>query len=255
MNRYWIAYITIARKEILRFSRIWVQTIIPPVITVALYFVIFGNLIGPRIGTMDGMKYIDFIMPGLIMMSIITSSYANVVSSFYGAKFSRHIEEMLVSPIPNFVILLGFLSGGMARGLTVGFSVTLVSMFFTQTSLAHPFIVISIALLTSLLFSLAGLINGVYARSFDDISIIPTFVLTPLTYLGGIFYSIQLLPEFWQSVSMGNPVLYMINGFRYGFLGISDIDIGVAFSVIFIFILILFSLCMRLLNQGTGIRE
>ena len=255
MHRYWIAYLTITRKEILRFSRIWVQTIIPPVITVALYFIIFGNLIGPRIGPMDGMKYIDFIMPGLIMMSIITSSYANVVSSFYGAKFSRHIEEMLVSPIPNFVILMGFLSGGLARGLTVGFSVTLVSMFFTQTSLANPFIVISIALLTSILFSLAGLINGVYAKSFDDISIIPTFVLTPLTYLGGIFYSIQLLPEFWQSVSMGNPVLYMINGFRYGFLGISDIDITLAFSVIFVFILILFAICMKLLNKGTGIRE
>lgn len=255
MQKYWTAYITITRKEILRFSRIWVQTIIPPVITVALYFVIFGHLIGPRIGPMDGMKYIDFIMPGLIMMSIITSSYANVVSSFYGAKFSRHIEEMLVSPIPNFVILAGFLTGGMARGLTVGFAVTLVSLFFTQTSLENPIIIFSIALLTSMLFSLAGLINGVYAKSFDDISIIPTFVLTPLTYLGGIFYSIQLLPEFWQSVSMGNPVLYMINAFRYGFLGISDINVSLAFSVIVVFILLLFFICMGLLNRGTGIRE
>lgn len=258
MNRlpkYWIAYVTITRKEILRFSRIWVQTIIPPVITVALYFIIFGNLIGPRIGEMDGMKYIDFIMPGLIMMSIITSSYANVVSSFYGAKFSRHIEEMLVSPIPNFIILMGFLTGGMARGLTVGLAVTLVSLFFTQTLLEHPFIILSIALLTAMLFSLAGLINGVYATSFDDISIIPTFVLTPLTYLGGIFYSIQLLPEFWQSVSLVNPILYMINGFRYGFLGVSDIEISLAFSVIIFFILILFFICMGLLNRGTGIRE
>lgn len=255
LPKYWIAYVTITRKEILRFSRIWVQTIIPPVITVALYFIIFGNLIGSRIGEMDGMKYIDFIMPGLIMMSIITSSYANVVSSFYGAKFSRHIEEMLVSPIPNFIILVGFLSGGMARGLTVGFAVTLVSLFFTQTPLEHPFIIFSIALLTSMLFSLAGLINGVYATSFDDISIIPTFVLTPLTYLGGIFYSIQLLPEFWQSASLGNPILYMINGFRYGFLGISDIDVKLAFSVIIVFILLLFSICMSLLNRGTGIRE
>lgn len=252
---YWTAYVTITRKEVLRFSRIWVQTIIPPVITVALYFVIFGNLIGPRIGPMDGMKYIDFIMPGLIMMSIITSSYANVVSSFYGAKFSRHIEEMLVSPIPNFVILVGFLTGGMARGLTVGFAVTLVSLFFTRISLENPFIIFSVALLTSMLFSLAGLINGVYAKSFDDISIIPTFVLTPLTYLGGIFYSIQLLPEFWQSMSMGNPVLYMINAFRYGFLGISDIDVSLAFSVIVVFILLLFFICMHLLNRGTGIRE
>jgi ABC-2 type transport system permease protein len=257
MNRlpkYWIAYKTIARKEILRFSRIWVQTVIPPAITMALYFIIFGNLIGSRIGEMDGIKYIDFIMPGLIMMAIITNSYANVVSSFYGAKFSRHIEEMLVSPIPNFVILLGFLTGGIARGLTVGVAVTGVSLFFTDIKVEYPLIVFSIALLTALLFSLAGLINGVYARSFDDISIIPTFILTPLTYLGGIFYSIQLLPEFWQSVSLGNPILYMVNGFRFGFLGVTDINIWLAFSVIIIFILILFTISMILLNRGTGIR-
>jgi ABC-2 type transport system permease protein len=254
-QKYWIAYITIARKEVLRFSRIWVQTIIPPVITVTLYFIIFGNLIGNRIGEMDGMLYIDFIMPGLIMMSIITNSYANVVSSFYGAKFSKHIEEMLVSPIPNIIILLGFLTGGMARGLTVGSAVTLVSLIFTNFNIEHPLITISIAVLTALLFSLAGLINGVYAKSFDDISIIPTFILTPLTYLGGIFYSIQLLPEFWQSVSLGNPILYMVNGFRYGFLGISDINIAVAFSVIIAFIIVLFQVCMGLLNRGTGIRN
>ena len=254
-QKYWIAYLTITRKEILRFSRIWVQTIIPPVITVTLYFIIFGNLIGNRIGEMDGMLYIDFIMPGLIMMSIITNSYANVVSSFYGAKFSRHIEEMLVSPIPNIIILIGFLTGGIARGLTVGSAVTLVSMAFTDIQIEHPLITISIAILTALLFSLAGLINAVYAKSFDDISIIPTFVLTPLTYLGGIFYSIQLLPEFWQSVSLGNPILYMINGFRYGFLGISDIDITFSFSVIIAFIIILFQICMVLLKRGTGIRN
>ncbi|MDJ0881498.1 MAG: ABC transporter permease [Gammaproteobacteria bacterium] len=254
-QKYWIAYTTIARKEILRFSRIWVQTVIPPVITMALYFIIFGNLIGQRIGEMDGMKYIDFIMPGLIMMAIITNSYANVVSSFYGAKFSRHIEEMLVSPIPNIVILMGFLTGGIARGLTVGLAVTGVSLFFTEISVEYPFIVLSIALLTALLFSLAGLINGVYAKSFDDISIIPTFVLTPLTYLGGIFYSIQLLPEFWQNFSLINPILYMINSFRFGFLGISDINIWLAFSVILVFIIVLFIICMMLLNRGTGIRE
>jgi ABC-2 type transport system permease protein len=254
-QKYWIAYLTIARKEILRFSRIWVQTIIPPVITVTLYFIIFGNLIGNRIGEMDGMRYIDFIMPGLIMMSIITNSYANVVSSFYGAKFSKHIEEMLVSPIPNIIILLGFLTGGIARGLTVGSAVTVVSLMFTRFSIEHPLITISIAVLTALLFSLAGLINGVYAKSFDDISIIPTFILTPLTYLGGIFYSIQLLPEIWQNVSLGNPILYMINGFRYGFLGISDINITMAFSVIIVFIIILFQICMGLLNRGTGIRS
>ena len=255
LHKYWIAYVTITRKEILRFSRIWVQTVIPPVITVALYFVIFGNLIGSRIGLMDGMKYIDFIMPGLIMMSIITNAYANVVSSFYGAKFSRHIEEMLVSPIPNLVILLGFLTGGIARGLIVGLAVTFVSLFFSRIPVEHPFIIFSIALLTATLFSLAGMINGVYAKSFDDISIIPTFVLTPLTYLGGIFYSIQLLPEFWQSVSLANPILYMINAFRFGFLGVSDIDIGLAFAVIISFIVILFTTCMILLKRGTGITE
>lgn len=254
MHKYWIAYLTITRKEVLRFSRIWIQTVIPPVITMALYFIIFGNLIGARIGEMDGMKYIDFIMPGLIMMSIITNSYANVVSSFFGAKFSRHIEEMLVSPIPNVVILLGFLSGGITRGLTVGVAVTCVSLFFTDLNIVNPLIVISVAVLTAMLFSLAGLINGVFARSFDDISIIPTFILTPLTYLGGIFYSIKLLPEFWQSVSMGNPILYMINSFRYGFLGVSDIDITFAFSVIFLFIILLFAICMVLLNRGIGIR-
>ena len=255
LGKYWIAYTTISRKEILRFSRIWVQTIIPPVVTVALYFIIFGNLIGPRIGEMDGMTYIDFIMPGLIMMSIITNSYANVVSSFYGAKFSRHIEEMLVSPIPNVVILLGFLTGGIARGLTVGLAVTLVSLLFTSFQVHNLLVVFSVALLTALLFSLAGLINGVYARSFDDISIIPTFVLTPLTYLGGIFYSIQLLPEFWQTASLGNPILYMINSFRFGFLGITDIQLGTAFTVIIFFIIVLFSISMHLLNRGTGIRS
>ena len=254
LHKYWIAYLTITRKEVLRFSRIWVQTIIPPVITVALYFVIFGNLIGERIGQMDGMKYIDFIMPGLIMMSIITSAYANVVSSFYGAKFSRHIEEMLVSPIPNIVILLGFLTGGIARGLSVGLAVTMVSLFFTRTPVEHPFIIISIAILTATLFALAGMINGVYAKSFDDISIIPTFVLTPLTYLGGIFYSISMLPEFWQKVSLANPILYMINAFRYGFLGVTDIELSTAFVIILLFIAGLFIFALQLLNKGVGIK-
>jgi len=255
LQKYWIAYITISRKEVLRFSRIWVQTIVPPVITVALYFVIFGNLIGRRIGEMDGISYIEFIMPGLIMMSIITSSYANVVSSFYGAKFSKHIEEMLVSPIPNVVILAGFLTGGIARGLAVGLAVTIVALLFTSFNVHNPFLVFTIAFLTAMLFSLAGLINGVYATSFDDVSIIPTFVLTPLTYLGGIFYSIQLLPEFWQQVSLINPILYMINSFRFGFLGITDIDLSIALSVIVLFIVVLFTVCMRLLNRGTGIRN
>ena len=255
LGQFWVAYLTITRKEIRRFARIWVQTIIPPVVMVALYFIIFGNLIGQRIGDMDGMTYIDFIMPGLVMMSIITNSYANVVSSFYGAKYSRHIEEMQVAPVPNLVILLGFVSGGIARGISVGVAVTLVSLLFTEFSVHNPFVVLLVALLTSCLFSMAGLINGIFANSFDDISIVPTFVLTPLTYLGGIFYSIALLPEFWQRVSLGNPILYMVNSFRYGFRGSSDIDLGVALAVIVFFIVALATLSLILLQRGTGIRQ
>jgi len=255
LRQFWIAYLTIARKEIMRFTRIWVQTIVPPVVMVALYFIIFGNLIGQRIGDMDGMPYIDFIMPGLVMMSIITNSYANVVSSFYGAKYSRHIEEMQVAPVPNLVILLGFVTGGVVRGLSVGVAVTLVSLLFTEFSIHNPFIVLLVALLTSCLFAMAGLINAIFANSFDDISIVPTFVLTPLTYLGGIFYSIKLLPEFWQQVSLGNPILYMVNSFRYGFRGVSDIDPMTALLVIFSFIIALFAISLVLLERGTGIRQ
>ncbi|MCP4433008.1 MAG: ABC transporter permease [Gammaproteobacteria bacterium] len=254
-SKYWVAYITIARREILRFMRIWVQTIVPPVVMVGLYFVIFGNLIGSRIGDMDGMRYIDFIMPGLVMMSIITNSYANVVSSFYGAKYSHHIEEMLIAPIPNIIIVLGYVTGGIARGCCVGIAVTLVSLLFTEFTIHQPLVVLAVAFLTSFLFSLAGLINGVFANSFDDVSIVPTFVLTPLTYLGGIFYSIKLLPEFWQQVSLINPILYMVDSFRFGFRGVSDLTIGIATSVIISFIIILFAIALLLLNRGTGIRQ
>lgn len=253
--KYWVAYLTIARREILRFARIWVQTIIPPVVMVGLYFVIFGKLIGQRIGEMDGMSYIDFIMPGLVMMSIITNSYANVVSSFYGAKYSHYIEEMLIAPIPNIVILIGYVTGGIVRGMSVGIAVTLVSLFFTDFSIHAPLVVFGIAFLTAFLFSLAGLINGVFARTFDDVTIIPTFVLTPLTYLGGIFYSIKLLPETWQQVSLINPILYMVNSFRFGFRGVSDIGLGTAVMVILFFIVVLFAFCMILLKRGTGIRH
>ena len=255
LRQFWIAYLTIARKEVRRFMRIWVQTIFPPVIMVALYFVIFGNLIGRRIGEMDGMIYVDFIMPGLVMMSIITNSYANVVSSFYGAKYSRHIEEMQVAPVPEIVILLGFVTGGVARGITVGIAVTLVSLLFTDFSVSNPFIVLLIAVLTACLFSMAGLINAIFANSFDDISIVPTFVLTPLNYLGGIFYSIKLLPEFWQQVSLGNPILYMVNSFRLGFRGSSDIELTTALIVILAFIAVLFVACLTLLARGIGIRQ
>ena len=250
-----IGFKTILIKEVLRFARIWIQTVVPPVITISLYFVIFGNLIGSQIGDMDGFRYMDFIVPGLIMMAVITNSYANVVSSFYGTKFHHHIEEMLVSPLPNYLIVLGFISGGIARGLTVGLAVTGVSLIFTDLSFYSPGIIVSTVILTSTLFSLAGLLNGIFAKSFDDISIIPTFVLTPLTYLGGVFYSISMLPEFWQNLSRVNPILYMVNTFRYGFLGISDLSIGLSYAIIIGFIVALYSYAVYLLRVGYGIRR
>jgi ABC-2 type transport system permease protein len=249
-----IAFQTILTKEVLRFARIWIQTVLPPVVTTALYFIIFGNLIGPRIGSMDGFDYMEFIIPGLIMMAVITNSYANVVSSFYGSKFQRHIEEMLISPVPNYIILIGFVGGGVARGLTVGVAVTIVSLVFHPLNIHSLWVMFSMILLTSILFSLAGLINGVYAKSFDDISIVPTFVLTPLTYLGGIFYSISLLPEFWQQASLVNPILYMVNAFRYGFLGVSDISLTLSYAISIGFIIILYLFSLYLLRKGHGIR-
>ncbi len=250
-----VAMQTIVRKEMIRVLRIWVQTIVPPAITMTLYFIIFGNLIGRRIGTMDGFDYMQFIAPGLIMMSVITNSYGNVVSSFFGAKFGRHIEEMLVSPMSNATIIIGHVMGGVLRGMLVGALVTVVALFFTRLEVQHPLITISIVLLSSTVFALAGLINAVFARKFDDISIVPTFVLTPLTYLGGVFYSISLLPEFWQTVSRANPILYMVNAFRYGILGTSDIGIGTAYAILLVFVVGLFTVCLVLLNRGVGIRE
>ncbi len=249
-----VSFQTILIKEVRRITRIWVQTVIPPAITTSLYFVIFGNLIGPRIGEMAGHRYMDFIVPGLIMMAVINNSYANVVSSFYSSKFQRHVEEMLVSPTPNFLILLGYIGGGVARGLMVGAVVTLIALFFSDLKIHNAAVLLSVVLLTSVLFSLAGFINAIYARSFDDISIIPTFVLTPLTYLGGVFYSIGLLPDFWQAVSLANPILYMVNTFRYGFLGVTDIRVGVAYGIILVFVVGLFTFALSLLNRGVGIR-
>lgn len=253
-EKIFIALLTIASREIRRILRIWLQTILPPAVSMTLYFIIFGSLIGPRIGPMDGFSYMEFIAPGIIMMSIINNSYANVVSSFFGSKFQKHIEEMLVAPIPNFIILLGFVSGGVARGLMVGAVVTIVALFFTDLQVHHTGIVITVVLLTSILFSLGGLINAIFARKFDDVSIIPTFVLTPLIYLGGVFYSISLLPQVWQQVSTFNPILYMVNAFRYGMLGVSDIKITHAFVIILLFIVALGTFAMVLLNRGTGIK-
>lgn len=251
----WIAFQTIVTKEVRRFMRIWLQTLLPPTITITLYFVIFGALIGPRIGTMADFDYIQFVAPGLIMMAVITNSYSNVVSSFYSTKFQRSIEELLVSPVPNYIILWGYVIGGVARGLCVGVLVTTLALFFTKLHIHHLLITAAMVVLASVLFSLAGFINAVFARSFDDISIIPTFVLTPLTYLGGVFYSTDMLPAFWQKVSMANPILHMINAFRYGMLGYSDVPIGWAFAMVILFIVVLGGFSLSLLNRGVRIRS
>lgn len=246
---------TLVSKEITRVLRIWIQTIVPPAITMTLYFIIFGNLIGSRIGTMAGFDYMQYIAPGLIMMSVVTTSYGNVVSSFFGAKFGRHIEEMLVSPMSNATIIVGHVAGGVIRGLLVGGMVTAIALSFTKLQVAHPLITFSMVFLASIVFALAGFINALFATKFDDISIIPTFVLTPLTYLGGVFYSISLLPEFWQRLSLANPILYMVNAFRYGILGVSDIEITHAYMIVGLFAIGLFTACMMLMNRGIGIRE
>ena len=247
---------TLTYKEIRRFMRIWVQTLVPPAVTMSLYFVIFGSLIGPRIGDMDGFDYVQFMIPGLIMMSVITNSYANVVSSFYSVKFQKSIEELLISPMPNWAILLGFILGGVCRGVLVGIIVFFVSLFFyPEFEVAKPILTISVLFLTAILFSLMGFINAVFADSFDAISVVPTFVLTPLIYLGGVFYSINILPEFWRSISMANPMLYVVNTFREGMLGISDVSISFSLTMIGLFIFVFTFLSLYLLKKGIGIRE
>ncbi|WPC07161.1 ABC transporter permease [Pseudomonas benzenivorans] len=250
-----VALRTIVYREVRRFTRIWPQTLLPPAITMVLYFVIFGNLIGSRIGEMGGFSYMEYIVPGLIMMSVITNSYGNVVSSFFGSKFQRSIEELMVSPVSPHTILIGFVIGGVLRGLAVGLIVTLLSLFFTKLSVHHIGVTVLVVLMTATIFSLGGFVNAVFARNFDDISIIPTFVLTPLTYLGGVFYSIALLPPFWQTVSLANPILHMVNAFRYGILGVSDIRIGVAIGFMVLATALLYFVCLRLLIGGRGMRQ
>lgn len=251
----YVAFMTILRKEMRRYLRIWTQTLLPSAITMSLYFVIFGTLIGSRIGEMGGFSYMEFVVPGLIMMAIVTNSYSNVVSSFFGSKFHHSVEELMVSPTPNYVILMGYVMGGVTRGILVAIVVTLVSLFFTRLHIHSYFVVIVIVLMTSTLFSLAGFINAVYANSFDDISIIPTFVLTPLIYLGGVFYSMDLLPDFWANVSKLNPLVYVVNAFRYGVLGVSDVSLPFAFGMIALFTVVAFVYSMRLLNTGKGLRQ
>jgi ABC-2 type transport system permease protein len=257
MNNFekWIAFRTIIVKEVRRYLRIWPQTLLPPAITMSLYFVIFGSLIGSRIGDMGGFSYMQFVVPGLIMMAVVTNSYSNVVSSFFGAKFNHSVEELLVSPVPNWIILAGYVAGGVSRGLMVALIVTGLSLFFSELTVVNIWLTIAIVLVTSVLFALFGFINAVFANNFDDISIIPTFVLTPLTYLGGVFYSMDLLPEFWANVSRLNPLVYVVNGFRYGVLGVSDVNVTVSFGMILLFTVVAFAYCMHLLNTGKRLRQ
>jgi ABC-2 type transport system permease protein len=251
----WIGFLTIIRREYMRIVRIWGQTLVPSAVTATLYFVIFGSLIGRRVGQMGGVDYMQYIAPGLIMMAVITNAYANTVSSFFGAKFQRFLEEIMVSPLPNWVIVAGYVGGGVVRGLLVGLIVTLVSLWFTHLAVHHVFVIVAAVLLTAVIFALAGFINAVFAKNFDQVNWIPTFILTPLTYFGGVFYSISLLPEWAQQLSYVNPILHMVNAFRYGFLGTSDVNVGLAFAIMTAAAVAMFAVCVWLMNRGTGMRE
>ena len=254
-QRNWIALLTIMRREVNRILRIWGQTLVPPAITMTLYFLIFGGLIGSRVGSMDGIKYMDFIVPGLVMMSVIQNSYGNISSSFFGAKFGRHIEELLVSPMPSWVILGGYVAGAVLRGVIVGAIVLVIAMFFTHVQMPHPLVTITSVLLGATIFSLAGFVNAVFAKKFDDVAIVPTFILTPLTYLGGVFYSVKLLPPWAETLTHLNPIFYMVNAFRYGLLGVSDVPLWVAYALMLAFVAVLGGLGLWLLKRGTGMRS
>ncbi len=250
-----VGFTTMLRKETSRIFRIWTQTLLPPVVTTSLYFAIFGTFIGSQVAKIDGFSYIQFIVPGLVMMAVITSSYSNVVSTFFGAKMQRYLEELLVSPLPNWVVIAGFVSGGVVRSLLVAVLVLIVSLFFTHLVIFNLLVIFAAAFLTSILFSLAGLVNGIYAKSFDGINIVPTFVLTPLTYLGGVFYSVSRLPPFFRRLSLANPILYMVNAFRYGFLGVSDVSVRVSFIVMIVFIVALLAIALWLFQKGNGLKS
>lgn len=254
-QRNWIALGTIVRREVQRILRIWGQTLVPPAITMTLYFLIFGRLIGSRVGDMGGYSYMQFIVPGLVMMSVIQNSYGNISSSFFGAKFGRHVEELLVSPMPNWVILWGYVSGAVLRGVMVGAIVLIIAMFFTPVRIPHPFVTLTTVLLGAIIFSLAGFVNAVYAKKFDDVAIVPTFILTPLTYLGGVFYSVKLLPGWAEAATHANPIFYMVNAFRYGLLGSSDVPIWVAYALMLGFVAVLSALALWLLRRGVGLRS
>lgn len=251
----WVAFKTILRKEVVRFMRIWGQTLLPPVINQSLYFVVFGAFIGSQISAVEGISYGAFIVPGLIMMTIISNSFSNVVSSFFGAKFMHNVEELMVSPTKNGVILLGYSMGGVIRGLLIGLIVLLVSFLFVEPVLQHPFLVFAFALLTALLFAFGGFLNALFAKKFDDVSVFPTFILTPLTYLGGVFYSIGDLPPFWQTLSQLNPIVYIIDGFRYSFYGFSELNPFVSLAVLCVACAVLFVTNLVILNRGLGLKN
>ena len=255
MQQNLVALGTIVRREVMRILRIWGQTLMPPAITMTLYFLIFGGLIGSRVGQMQGFSYMDFIVPGLVMMSVIQNSYGNISSSFFGAKFGRHIEELLVSPMPNWVILGGYVAGAVLRGMMVGAIVLCIAMFFTKVRIPHPFVMFTSVLLGATIFSLAGFVNAVYAKKFDDVAIVPTFILTPLTYLGGVFYSVTLLPGWAQAMTHANPIFYMVNAFRYGLLGTSDVPLWVAYALMIGFVVALSLFAVWLLRRGVGLRS
>ncbi|MBQ8706762.1 MAG: ABC transporter permease [Succinivibrionaceae bacterium] len=253
ISSYAIAYLTMVRREVLRFSRVWFRTLLPPMVNTALYFIIFGSLMGGRIGSMASLNYTDFMMPGLVMMSVVICSYTNVASSMYSARFQKYIEEVLVAPVPMWLIVLGFVTGGVIRGVLVGALVLLVAVNFTSIGVFSPFHALLMPLLASVLFSLAGFINAVYAKSFDDISVIPTLLLTPLIYLGGVFYTLDLLPSFWAGLSRFNPLLYVISTFRYGFSGVEDAPVGLSYLVVFGVMLMFFLWAVALLRRGRGL--
>ena len=254
-RRHWVAFGTIVRRELTRILRIWAQTLVPPAITMTLYFLIFGGLIGSRVGEMDGIRYMDFIVPGLVMMSVIQNSYGNISSSFFGAKFGRHVEELLVSPMPNWVILGGYVTGAVVRGLLVGIIVLAIAMLFTPVRMPHPLVTLTTVVLGATIFSLAGFVNAVYAKKFDDIAIVPTFILTPLTYLGGVFYSVKLLPAWAEAATHLNPIFYMVNAFRYGLLGVADVPLWVAYALMVGFVVVLAAVGLWLLERGVGLRS
>ncbi len=256
--RLWISFYTMLRKDVVRMFRIWVQTFLPSVITSTLYFLVFGTVLGSRIGQMQGVDYMTFVVPGLVMLAIVTTSYANTSFMFFSSKFfARSIDEILVSPTPPWLLIGGFVAGGVVRGILVGSLVMTISLFFTglHLSIHNAVIVLGFAILTAVVFALAGLVNGIYAKSLDGINIVPTFILTPLVYLGGIFYSVHTLPSWWQAITYANPLFYLINGFRYGFLGFADISPLISTGILAAIIVILVGINWYFIKTGLGLKQ